>query len=105
MKIRIERLLLATMCALVFTGATFMIVNAQGGTPPPANNITYDNCVACHKDVQETWQNGSHGNATSDPIFTKAWTEQGKPGACLVCHSTGYQYAGQYILGYLQHLS
>jgi hypothetical protein len=72
MKIRIERLLLALMFAFVFAGATFMIVDAQGGTPPQATNITYDNCVACHKDVQETWQNGSHGNATGDPIFTKA---------------------------------
>jgi predicted CXXCH cytochrome family protein len=93
MKIRIQRLLFAMMFALVFAGATFMIVDAQRGTPPPATNITYDNCVACHKDVQETWQNGSHGNATSDPVFTKAWTDQGKPGACLVCHSTGYDPA------------
>lgn len=36
---------------------------------------------------------GAHGRATSDPIFEQAWTAQGKPGACLVCHVTGYDPA------------
>ena len=93
MKSRIERLFLSLMVALVFAGATFLIVNAQEGTPPPANNITYDNCTACHKDIQDNWQNGPHGHAMTDPVFQEAWNAQGKPGACLVCHSTGYDPA------------
>ena len=40
-----------------------------------------------------TWQNGAHGIAGSDPIFVEEWTKQGKPGACLVCHTTGYDPA------------
>jgi predicted CXXCH cytochrome family protein len=96
MKSRIERLLLAVMFAFVFASATFFIANAQdGGTPtlPPANNITYDNCVTCHNDIEDTWQSGPHGHAMSDPIFLQEWNKQGKPGACLVCHSTDYDPA------------
>lgn len=93
MKSRIERLLLALMFAFIFAGATFLIANAQDGTPPVPNNITYDNCITCHEDIQGTWQNGPHGHAMSDPIFTAEWNKQGKPGACLVCHSTGYDPA------------
>jgi predicted CXXCH cytochrome family protein len=40
-----------------------------------------------------TWENGAHGKAGSDPIFLDEWTKQGKPGACLVCHTTGYDPA------------
>src|SRR5689334_17513905 len=93
MKTRINRLLFATMFALVFASATFLIANAQDTTPPPANNITYDNCSTCHKDIQDTWQNGPHGHAMSDPIFLQEWNKQGQPGACLVCHTTGYDPA------------
>ena len=90
---RIERLLIALMFALLVAGVTLIIASAQGETPPTANNLTYDSCAGCHKDVQETWQNGAHGHATIDPIFLEAWEAQGKPGACLVCHSTGYDPA------------
>jgi predicted CXXCH cytochrome family protein len=40
------------------------------------------------------WQAGPHGQAGSDPVFVAQWTEQGQPGACLVCHTTGYDPAG-----------
>ena len=92
---RIERLLLALMFAFVFASATFVIANAQDGgtTPPPANDVTYDNCTTCHDDIDESWQGGPHGHAMSDPIFLAEWEKQGKPGACLVCHSTDYDPA------------
>lgn len=92
---RIERLLLALMFAFVFASATFVIANAQDGgtTPPPANDVTYDNCTTCHDDIDESWQGGPHGHAMSDPIFAAEWEKQGKPGACLVCHSTDYDPA------------
>src|SRR6185436_10317307 len=95
MKSRIERYLLALIFSFVFAGATFIIANAQDATPtqPPANNITYDNCLTCHNDIQDTWQTGSHGQAMSDPIFSAEWNKQGKPGACLVCHATDYDPA------------
>src|SRR5436190_9003124 len=90
MKLKLEQILLALMVAFIFAGATFLVANAQNGTPPPANNISYDNCVNCHKDVTNTWQTGAHGKAMTDPVFTQEWNKQGRPGACLVCHSTGY---------------
>ena len=93
MKSKIQRLMIASLFAFVFAFATFLIANAQDVTPPPTNNITYDNCTSCHKEIQDTLQNGPHGHAMSDPIFAQEWNKQGKPGACLVCHTTGYDPA------------
>jgi predicted CXXCH cytochrome family protein len=36
---------------------------------------------------------GPHGTAVSDPVFQEEWVAQGSPGACLVCHVTGYDPA------------
>ncbi len=36
---------------------------------------------------------GTHGHSMTDTKFTEMWTDQGKPGACLVCHATGYDPA------------
>ena len=93
MRSLIERLLLALIFALLVAGTTFLIANAQEGTPPPANNLTYDNCSTCHTDIHDLWQDGPHGQAMSDPVFLQEWNAQGKPGACLVCHTTGYDPA------------
>jgi predicted CXXCH cytochrome family protein len=86
---RIERLLIALMFALLAAGITLVIASAQGENPPVAQTSSPD-CVTCHTDFQMTWQNGAHGKAGTDPIFLEEWTKQGKPGACLVCHTTGY---------------
>ena len=92
---RFERFLIAVMFALLAAGLTLVFAHAQDGTPtaPPVNNIDGNSCVACHKDIYDTWQTGPHGQALSDPIFNTAWNAQGKPGACLVCHTTGYDPA------------
>ena len=89
---RIERLLIAFMFALLAAGITLVIASAQGENPPAAPNSSPD-CVTCHTEYEMTWQNGAHGKAGSDPIFLDEWTKQGKPGACLVCHTTGYDPA------------
>jgi predicted CXXCH cytochrome family protein len=47
----------------------------------------------CHPKFNDAWQSGAHGHATDDPLFDQMWTDQGKPGACLVCHVTGYDPA------------
>lgn len=86
---RFEKILIALMFALLFAGVTLVAVSAQDGTPPPVQDDQGE-CADCHKDFQMSWQNGPHGNATKDPIFVNAWTDQGKPGACLACHVTGY---------------
>ncbi len=89
---RIEKILISLMFALLFAGVTLVAVSAQDGTPPPLQKENSD-CAACHADSQMSWQNGPHGHATDDPIFVSAWTDQGKPGACLNCHVTGYDKA------------
>jgi predicted CXXCH cytochrome family protein len=91
MTTRFERLLIALMFALLFAGVTLVIASAQGEVPPTAQ--TSSNCVSCHTEFQMSWQNSAHGKAGSDPIFVDEWTKQGKPGACLVCHTTGYDPA------------
>jgi predicted CXXCH cytochrome family protein len=92
MKSRIERLLLALMFALLAAGITLVVASAQDETPPPAQTSSND-CAGCHTEFVTTWQSGSHGQAGNDPIFLDEWTKQGKPGACLVCHTTGYDPA------------
>ncbi|MBN2115348.1 MAG: hypothetical protein JW730_02185 [Anaerolineales bacterium] len=88
---RIERLLIAVMFALLAAGVTLIIASAQGNIPPAQQTST--DCVVCHTEFQMSWQNGAHGQAGSDPVFMEEWNAQGKPGACLVCHTTGYDPA------------
>jgi predicted CXXCH cytochrome family protein len=99
-----KRFLTALVIALICACTTMALAPAQTPQPPiatqtalpptdptaVAKGLAYDNCVACHKDIQESWLLGNHGQAISDPIFSKAWEESGKPGVCLVCHATGY---------------
>jgi len=89
---RFEKLLIALMTSLLFAGVTLVAVSAQDVTPPPTQDEK-SNCATCHEDSQMSWQNGPHGHAKDDPIFVKAWTDQGKPSACLACHVTGYDEA------------
>ena len=83
-----KRILIALVFALGSAGVTLFAVSAQEGTPPPAENKS--DCASCHVDFQMSWEIGSHGHATSDPIFIEAWNKQGNPTACLSCHVTGY---------------
>jgi hypothetical protein len=89
---RIERLLIALMFALLAAGVTLVIASAKDGKADSAAQFTSD-CAACHTEYQMTWQSGPHGQAADDPVFVAEWTKQGKPGACLVCHTTGYDPA------------
>jgi len=92
MKTRIERLLIALVFALLAAGVTLVVASAEEGAKDKPGQFTSD-CVACHTEYQMTWENGAHGQAGNDPIFLEDWTNQGKPGACLVCHTTGYDPA------------
>lgn len=89
---RFGKFLIAVMFAFLFAGAALVVVSAQDGTPPPVRAETAT-CATCHEDSQMSWENGPHGHASDDPIFVIAWTDQGKPGACLNCHVTGYDEA------------
>jgi hypothetical protein len=93
---RLERIMIALMFALLAAGITLIVASAQGPTPPPAaatGSLSYDTCAGCHEDINTTWMQGPHGQALTDPIFAAAWNSQGQPGACLVCHTTGYDPA------------
>ncbi len=94
---RIERLLIALMFALVAAAVTLVVVRAQQGGPgtatPGSPTAQTPACVACHTEFAAEWENGPHGQAGSDPVFVQQWTQQGKPGACLVCHATNYDPA------------
>lgn len=91
-KVRFERLILAMMFALLIAGITLVVAEAQEGTP--VQPITPNSeCAVCHTEFQMTWMSGPHGQAGTDPIFQEQWAAQGKPGACLVCHTTGYDPA------------
>jgi predicted CXXCH cytochrome family protein len=89
---RIERFLIAMMFALLAAGITLVVASAQDGDTPHTQTASTD-CAVCHAEFQTTWQSGPHGQAGTDPVFLEDWTKQGKPGACLVCHTTGYDPA------------
>ncbi len=88
---KFNRWILALVFALTAAGATLAVASAQEGSPPQQSQTP--DCTTCHTEFQMTWQNGPHGQAGSDPVFLAEWTTQGKPGACLVCHTTGYDPA------------
>jgi predicted CXXCH cytochrome family protein len=82
------------MFALLAAGITLVVAQAQEGVNPPLVPAAQaPDCTTCHTEFQMTWQNGPHGQAGTDPVFLADWTSQGKPGACLVCHTTGYDPA------------
>jgi predicted CXXCH cytochrome family protein len=85
----IERFLIGLFFALVMAGLTLFIAEAQA-QPAPAAQRSSSECFTCHQDFQTSWASGAHGHANTDPIFNQEWIDQGKPGACLVCHVTGY---------------
>lgn len=96
---RFERILIALMFALLAGGITLVMAQAQAGVPatptpqPTQTTQKTPTCVACHTEFATEWQNGPHGHASSDPKFVAEWEKEGKPGACLVCHVTGYDPA------------
>jgi predicted CXXCH cytochrome family protein len=91
---RFHRLLIALTCALLAAAATLAMARAQEGSDPAPQQAQEDpDCVVCHTEFEVKWQAGPHGQAGSDPAFVEEWTAQGQPGACLVCHTTGYDPA------------
>ncbi|MCX6037769.1 MAG: multiheme c-type cytochrome [Chloroflexi bacterium] len=89
----LKRFSVAILFALLVTAATYMIAQARTETSRPAVQQEQPGCLVCHSKFNDAWQSGAHGHASSDPLFDQMWTDQGKPGACLVCHVTGYDPA------------
>ena len=59
---RLERLLLAMICALFAAGITLMIASAKDGNTATSAQFTTD-CAACHQEAKVTWENGPHGKS------------------------------------------
>lgn len=89
---RIIRLSISLLCAVISASIALVILQADAQAVELTQAST-ENCGSCHSDFMQSWSGGAHGTALSDPIFNSAWTEQGQPGACLVCHTTGYDPA------------
>lgn len=60
----------------------------ETGEPQP---ITDEQCKECHLDISTEWTASPHANAYADPVFQERWSGLGKPGDCLVCHTTNFQ--------------
>jgi len=89
-----KRIMIALAFALIAAAATLLVAQAQGQAETPVRaQVDSSDCYACHQDFQEAWASGAHGHATNDPIFNQMWVDEGQPGACLVCHVTGYDPA------------
>ncbi|GAB4402532.1 MAG: hypothetical protein OHK003_29980 [Anaerolineales bacterium] len=86
---RFEKITIALMVALLIAGVSILAASAQDVNPPDTDKEEKA-CGDCHEQFQMSWKNGPHGQATDDPVFVKAWMDQGKPTACLSCHVTGY---------------
>src|SRR5574342_197035 len=88
-----KRLFFAVAMALLFAGVPLLTVQAKASPKVIRNQANAENCGVCHTDTLTLWQEGLHGEAASDPVFIDEWTKQGKPGACMVCHATGFDPA------------
>jgi predicted CXXCH cytochrome family protein len=92
----LNRILIALFFALAFAGGTLVVVNAQEGDNPPVENpapMSDSECAECHSEFQTKWMSGPHGQSGTSSAFLMDWERQGKPGACLVCHVTGFDPA------------
>jgi predicted CXXCH cytochrome family protein len=88
----LKRFLIAFLFSLIITATTYIFTQAKAETDSSSQQQQVA-CSACHSKFTDALQSGAHGHASSDPLFTQMWTDQGKPGACLVCHVTGYDPA------------
>lgn len=89
----IKRLFYGVLFAIPLMLVTYALVLASPSPQSPTTPEGDLDCAVCHPAFQEAWENSSHANATSDPIFREAWDAQGQPTQCLVCHVTGYDEA------------
>ena len=88
---KLEKAIFSLVLAILAAGVTLVFARAEENTQLPVQQDL--NCINCHEETQMAWYGGAHGNASQDSRFTNAWAEQGQPGACLVCHVTGYNPA------------
>lgn len=89
MHLRRTRFLASLATAVIFAMFMLTVVGGQGEDGSASTSPSL-NCATCHAEFQMNWLNSAHGTAGTDSIFQEEWAAQGKPGACLVCHTTGF---------------
>ena len=87
-----EKYLARIGVGIVFAVAASLISVVLVGAQAPQNpTLKQDlDCSACHAEFYDTWEQGGHGQAATNPVFTQAWQERGEPAECMACHTTGY---------------
>lgn len=91
------RTLRKLIVGLCFALPFFLITVAVGEASPAfqdepvaADSEEVEDCQSCHGEIQEEWTESMHGQAATDLVFQRAWKQQGSPGECLTCHTTGF---------------
>lgn len=84
----LTKLSLAIILALALGGLGTGLALADEPVPPavPPTPEPLD-CRECHESFYTAWSTGQHGSGANDS-FLATWETQGKPQACLSCHTT-----------------
>lgn len=88
---------LLPLMAGTFVGVLAMLLSLSGASAAPLAQDTSpqplsdENCKSCHLNITNLWSESAHAHAYDDPYFQEKWNGLGKPGDCLVCHTTNYQ--------------
>jgi DnaJ-class molecular chaperone len=96
--IKTEKRRLILVCSLfLFTillyGNSVEIAEAQVSD----DYIGPETCATCHSSKYEDWEKSEHSKAFTNIEFKEEWDSEGKPDACLECHTTGYDSSsGEY---------
>lgn len=80
--------LVGLLAMLISLSAASAATLPQETSPQPLSD---DNCKSCHLNIANLWSESPHAHAYDDPYFQERWNGMGKPGDCLVCHTTNYQ--------------
>ncbi len=88
-----KRFVISLVAAVFLALTTYFLSEAKSQPETPVVQREKVDCYMCHPSFSTAWSGGAHGHSMTDIKFTEMWTDQGKPGACLVCHATGYDPA------------
>jgi predicted CXXCH cytochrome family protein len=81
---------LVGLAAMILTvGLGMAAPQPQASEPlPPGDPQT---CGECHLDIANSWSHSPHAHAFDDSFYQERWQALGKPGDCMLCHTTNYQ--------------
>jgi predicted CXXCH cytochrome family protein len=79
-----------TIFGLCFAVIAVLLATTVEAGPTTQEGPVRTDCNECHATVVNNWEESAHGQAYDSATFQEAWQEQGSPGECLTCHTTGY---------------